>query len=304
MTVQLRQIGPGMLQQVQAQCGKCEGRGSIIQKGDRCNRCDGAGTVKEAKVFEIVVERGMKDDDKIVHSGEGEQEPDSDPGDLLVIIKLQRHGLFHRQGNHLFLKQTIPLVDALTGFETKIPHLDGHVVHLKSKPGTVIKPGQFKAIRNEGMPYRSNPFKKGTLYVEFDVEFPELIDSKQNELLRQCFGKQSPAKQSLPAAPSAPAASPIGAVGAAGVPVAAGGGKKKKKKKKNPAPEVPGIEPDSADSKMDEDVEEVEMEDVNLDSEKAMWKRERDEEREKQAAQDEDDDEGGGGPRRATCASH
>ncbi|KAG8065614.1 hypothetical protein GUJ93_ZPchr0004g38829 [Zizania palustris] len=44
---------------------------------------------------------------------------------------------------------------------------------IKSNPGEIIKPGQHKAINDEGMPHHGRPFMKGRLFVEFNVEFPE-----------------------------------------------------------------------------------------------------------------------------------
>jgi len=36
----------------------------------------------------------------------------------------------------------------------------------------IIKPGDIKAIDDEGMPMHKNPFVKGKLFVRFEVEFP------------------------------------------------------------------------------------------------------------------------------------
>lgn len=38
---------------------------------------------------------------------------------------------------------------------------------------TVLVADQFKAIHDEGMPQYQRPFTKGSLYVHFNVEFPE-----------------------------------------------------------------------------------------------------------------------------------
>jgi DnaJ-class molecular chaperone len=39
--IKLRQIGPGMVQQVQVHCDKCGGSGEIINEKDRCKKCLG-----------------------------------------------------------------------------------------------------------------------------------------------------------------------------------------------------------------------------------------------------------------------
>jgi len=35
------------------------------------------------------------------------------------------------------------------------------------------KPGQCKAVNDEGMPHYQRPFMKGRLYIQFSVDFPE-----------------------------------------------------------------------------------------------------------------------------------
>ncbi len=39
--MKLRQIGPGMLQQMQSQCSDCGGSGEFIREKDRCKKCKG-----------------------------------------------------------------------------------------------------------------------------------------------------------------------------------------------------------------------------------------------------------------------
>lgn len=47
-----------------------------------------------------------------------------------------RHSVFERRGDDLYTNVTISLVEALTGFEMDITHLDGH----KVRQGFVCKP--------------------------------------------------------------------------------------------------------------------------------------------------------------------
>jgi DnaJ family protein A protein 2 len=39
--------------------------------------------------------------------------------------------------------------------------------------GWTKKPGQCKAVNDEGMPHYQRPFMKGRLYIQFSVDFPE-----------------------------------------------------------------------------------------------------------------------------------
>ena len=43
-------------------------------------------------------------------------QPDALPGDLIFVVQQKPHDVFERKGADLFMKKTIPLVDALIGF--------------------------------------------------------------------------------------------------------------------------------------------------------------------------------------------
>lgn len=42
--------------------------------------------------------------------------PDTIPGDLIFVVQEKEHSVYTRKGADLFMKKTIPLVDALIGF--------------------------------------------------------------------------------------------------------------------------------------------------------------------------------------------
>lgn len=62
--IQMHQIGPGFVQQVQMQCDVCGGKGKIIKS--TCRRCKGKKVVTGEKKLDIHVEAGMPDGHKIV----------------------------------------------------------------------------------------------------------------------------------------------------------------------------------------------------------------------------------------------
>lgn len=41
MQVQIQQLGPSMIQQIQCMCSDCEGQGERISAKDRCKQCNG-----------------------------------------------------------------------------------------------------------------------------------------------------------------------------------------------------------------------------------------------------------------------
>ena len=53
ITVQLRQLGPGMVQQMQSKCSDCNGEGEVCREKDRCKICKGQKFVDEEKKLEV-----------------------------------------------------------------------------------------------------------------------------------------------------------------------------------------------------------------------------------------------------------
>jgi len=128
---------------------------------------------KKKKTLEVFVTKGMMHGERIVFNGEADEAPDTVPGDVVVVLQQKEHPFFTRQNVHLFMKKKISLLEALCGFEFTINHLDGRRLSVKSAPDVVYRPGDFKVIRDEGMPHKKNHFVRGSLYIEFVIDFPK-----------------------------------------------------------------------------------------------------------------------------------
>lgn len=187
MQVQIQQLGPGMIQQIQSTCQECRGSGERINPKDRCKQCQGRKTVKDRKILEVHVDAGMTDGQKIVFNGEGDQEPGLEPGNIIVVLDEKEHPLFKRSGNDLFIRMDILLVEALCGFQKVIRTLDDRDLVITAIPGEITKHGDVKYISSEGMPYYKNPMEKGRLLVQFIVQFPETISPTVIPSLEQCL---------------------------------------------------------------------------------------------------------------------
>uniref|UniRef100_A0A0P4VVM1 DnaJ homolog subfamily A member 1 n=1 Tax=Scylla olivacea TaxID=85551 RepID=A0A0P4VVM1_SCYOL len=175
MQVRIQQLGPGMVSQVQSMCGECRGQGERINPKDRCKTCEGRKVVKERKILEVHVDKGMEDGQKIVFSGEGDQEPGLEPGDIIIVLDEKDHPTFRRVMNDLTMQIHITLVEALCGFQKPIKTLDDRTIVVSTIPGEVIKNAEIKSVLGEGMPQYKNPFEKGRLLLQFLVDFPSQI---------------------------------------------------------------------------------------------------------------------------------
>lgn len=183
MKVSIRQLGPGMIQQMQHPCNECKGTGETISDKDRCPQCKGEKVVQEKKVIEVHVEKGMQNGRKITFPGEADEAPDTVTGDIVFVLQQKEHQKFKRKGEDLFVDHTLTLTEALCGFQFILTHLDGRQLLIKSNPGEVVKPDQFKAINDEGMPVYQRPFMRGKLYIHFIVEFPDSLSPEQVKTL-------------------------------------------------------------------------------------------------------------------------
>jgi len=172
----VRQLGPGMLQQIRASCEKCQGLGELVVPDLRCSKCEGNRVIRGKTIIEVEVERGMVDGQKIVFNHEGDQASGMESGDVVVVLHEQKHDIFERNFLDLSTVVKIGLTEALTGFQRPILTLDGRTLLINTVKGEVIRPDELKIVRGEGMPKYGEPSGKGNLIIRFDVEFPPLLD--------------------------------------------------------------------------------------------------------------------------------
>lgn len=183
----IQQLGPGLVQQIEQVCRTCMGSGEIVNEKDRCKTCNGRKTVRERKVLEVHIDKGMRDGQKILFNGEGDHEPNLQPGDIIIMLDEKEHSTFVHAGADLIMKMPIQLVEALCGFQRVIRTLDDRDLVITSPPGEVIKHEMTKCVAEEGMPLYKNPLEKGRLIIHFEVIFPTTIPLNVIPTLEQCL---------------------------------------------------------------------------------------------------------------------
>ena len=77
----------------------------------------------------------MKDNQQIRFSGEGDQEPDIEAGDVVIVLDEQEHETFKRRGNDLIMNMELELVEALCGFQKTVTTLDKRTLVVTNLPG-------------------------------------------------------------------------------------------------------------------------------------------------------------------------
>ncbi|RIA88723.1 hypothetical protein C1645_713123 [Glomus cerebriforme] len=136
------------------------------------------------KILEINVRPGLKAGTKFRFPKSGDELPNGDTQDIVVILEEKPHPIYTRDGDNLRITLTLSLLEALTGFKKTIQTLDDRKLAISNS--LVIKPGQEQRFPNEGMPTK-NPNKKGDLVVKYDVKFPTRLSEDQKKALKDCL---------------------------------------------------------------------------------------------------------------------
>lgn len=166
--------------QVSTTCPRCHGSGQMIT--EPCNDCHGEGLVNRSKKVSIRIPAGVDTGSRMRLSGEGEGGRRGGPsGDLYVVIHVDEHEHFQRDGQTIYLGLPISMVRAALGCEADVPTIHGSA-KLKIPAGT--QSGQRFTLHNEGVPSLRGG-GKGDMVVEVQVQTPTNLSKEQKELLRQ-----------------------------------------------------------------------------------------------------------------------
>ncbi|KAH7727723.1 heat shock protein 40 [Aphelenchoides avenae] len=185
------QIGPGLVQRIQRTCPQCQGEGEVIK--DQCKQCKGKKRVKSEETIDVHIEKGMKDGHKITFYGKGDQEVGLEPGNIIIVIDELEHPVYTRGGDNLIVNLSVTLTEALCGFTKHIETLDKRTLVFHQLPGEVVKHNDTRVIHGEGMPHFKHPDEKGDLIINFKVDFPEVIPTKNLDKLSKLLpGKSEP----------------------------------------------------------------------------------------------------------------
>lgn len=166
---------------VRTTCPTCGGRGQRIE--DPCTHCRGRGVVAQKKPLNINIPAGIQEGHVERIAGQGEAgDQGGPPGDLVVVIHVQPHDVFVRDGDDLHARATISFKQAVLGDTIELPNLTQETVVLKVPKGT--QPGERLRIKGHGLP-RPDGYGRGNLVVEVQVEVPTKPTPEQIKLLEE-----------------------------------------------------------------------------------------------------------------------
>jgi molecular chaperone DnaJ len=161
-------------------CPQCRGTGRIITKP--CTSCRGAGRVTRERKITVKIPPGIATGQQLRLQGEGESgSAGGPPGHLYVVVQVQEHEFFRRDGNNLFCEIPVNFTTLALGGEIQVPTL-GEPDTVKVPDGT--QTGTTFRLRGKGMP-DVNGRGRGDLFATVQVHTPKKLTREQKQLLDQ-----------------------------------------------------------------------------------------------------------------------
>jgi len=161
-------------------CPQCRGEGTIIKKP--CPDCRGSGKVRKKKRVVVKVPAGVETGTRLRISGEGEEGLRGGlPGDLYVVIFVEEHEFFSRNGYDISCQIPISFTQAALGAEIEVPTLEGKT-RISIPRGT--QSGEIFKLKGQGIPFLRGE-GRGDQYVQIIVKVPTNLTEQQEKLLRE-----------------------------------------------------------------------------------------------------------------------
>jgi molecular chaperone DnaJ len=161
-------------------CPDCHGEGEVIHTP--CSECQGQKRVRKRKSLSLKIPPGVETGSRLRLRGEGEEgERGGPPGDLYVVIHVEPHEFFQRDGDDIVCQIPISFFQAALGGDIDVPTLNG-TRKLGIPRGT--QSGQIFRLKGEGILHMRG-YGKGDEIVQIIVKTPTKLTKRQEDLLRE-----------------------------------------------------------------------------------------------------------------------
>lgn len=158
-------------------CPKCGGLGKSFK--EQCSKCRGKGKIRENKNLSVNIPKGVDNGYRLRLSGKGDAGSNGGPnGDLYLEFVVDKHKMFERDGDDIYLEVPITITEAVLGCKKEIPTLYGNV-KLTIPAGT--NTGDKQRIKGKGVD-NDNSYRKGDMYIILKVKSPKKLSRVQKEL--------------------------------------------------------------------------------------------------------------------------
>jgi len=132
------------------------------------------------ETYEVRIPKGVREGQKIRLAGQGQAGRRGPAGDLLLVVRLEKHPDFRSEGADLYYDLPVPAWMAVLGGETHIPTPDGSVL-LKIPAGS--QPGRKFRLKGRGLPVSATA--RGDFYAEVTLTLPSELTPETRKLWEQ-----------------------------------------------------------------------------------------------------------------------
>lgn len=162
-------------------CPACRGQGREVT--DPCDDCSGRGRIYQEKELSVNVPAGITHGQRLRMRGEGEGGTlGGSPGDLYVVIHVRDHPIFERNGDDLYRRLGVSMVQAALGRTVMVDSLIDGQVEMQIPNGA--QTGDLVRVKGMGMP-RLRRGGRGDMHVQVLVKTPSKLSKRQKELLEE-----------------------------------------------------------------------------------------------------------------------
>ena len=173
-------------------CPQCRGTGRFITKP--CGTCRGTGRETKERKITVKIPAGINTGQQLRLQGEGEAgSAGGPPGHLYVVVHVQEHEFFKRDGMNLYCEIPVNFPTLALGGEITVPTLDGNET-VKVAEGTST--GTTLRLRGKGMPDVAGR-GRGDLFATVQVRTPKKLTREQRYLLEE-LAKELPKEKFEP----------------------------------------------------------------------------------------------------------
>ena len=158
-------------------CPKCEGQGEKAKQP--CKKCKAKGYQLSKTTITVDIPAGVDSGNRLRVAKAGNEDKDSNRGDLYITFFVEEHEHFVRDGNDVYIVVPLFFTQCIMGDTIKVPALYEEL-SLEIKPGTKDK--EHFIFEHKGAPDVHNG-RKGRFIVQVKMLLPSKLNKQQKELL-------------------------------------------------------------------------------------------------------------------------
>ncbi len=161
-------------------CPECQGAGEKLK--DPCHDCQGEGRTLRERTLTIAIPAGVDTGARLRLTGEGNHgRAGGAAGDLYVVLSVEQHEQFRREGYDVVLTWAVPYPVAVLGGTCTVPTLHGDE-ELEIPAGTAA--GRAFNLRGKGIP-RVDGRGRGDQHVVVTIRVPKKLSSEQKKAVQK-----------------------------------------------------------------------------------------------------------------------